>query len=106
VFQALVGFSLRQRIFVLVAMMGPDRLGAEVARTVPIDLRPGTRPPIVVILTEAGGLATEEVEQLVTHQRVRSTTDTFTTLVLFAMFGEKALRRVLAADAQLAYETF
>jgi HME family heavy-metal exporter len=32
--------------------------------------------------------------------------DTFTTPVLFEMFGEKALRRVLAADGQLAYETF
>jgi HME family heavy-metal exporter len=32
--------------------------------------------------------------------------DTFTTPVLFEMFGEKALRRVLTADAQLAYETF
>jgi HME family heavy-metal exporter len=80
----------------------------------PIDLLPETRPPIVVILTEAGGLATEEVEQLVTHplemvlngmpdvERVRSTTDTSTTPVLFEMFGE----RRCGACSQRAYETF
>src|SRR5579872_6258731 len=61
--------------------------GAIVARQMPIDLLPETRQPLVVVLTEAGGLATEEVEQLVTHpiemvlngmpgvERVRSTSN-------------------------------
>jgi HME family heavy-metal exporter len=83
----LVGFSLRQRVFVLVAMVILIGWGTMVARNMPIDLLPETRPPLVIILTEAGGLATEEVEQLVTHpiemvlsgmpgvERVRSTTN-------------------------------
>jgi heavy-metal exporter, HME family len=32
--------------------------------------------------------------------------DTFTTPVLFELFGAHALERVLAVDTQLAYETF
>jgi HME family heavy-metal exporter len=67
VFQALVGFSLRQRVFVLIAMMILTGWGAVVAHHMPIDLLPETRQPLVVVLTDAGGLATEEVEQLVTH---------------------------------------
>ena len=32
--------------------------------------------------------------------------DTFTTPVLFELFGERALMQVMATDARLAYETF
>jgi heavy-metal exporter, HME family len=32
--------------------------------------------------------------------------DTFTTPLLFEMFGERALTRVIAGNAQLAYDTF
>ncbi len=86
-FQALVGFSLRQHVFVLAATIILIGWGTLAARNMPIDLLPETRPPLIVVLTEAGGLATEEVEQLVTHPlemvlngmpgvaRVRSTTN-------------------------------
>lgn len=32
--------------------------------------------------------------------------DTFTTPVLFELFGERALTQVMTTDARLAYETF
>jgi heavy-metal exporter, HME family len=32
--------------------------------------------------------------------------DTFTTPLLFLLFGERALARVIAGNAQLAYDTF
>ncbi len=32
--------------------------------------------------------------------------DTFTTPLLFMMFGERALTRVISGNAQLAYDTF
>ncbi|PWC90093.1 multidrug transporter AcrB [Azospirillum sp. TSH100] len=65
-FQAIVAFSLRQRVFVLVASAVLVAWGLFVARDVPIDLLPELRQPTVNVVTEAGSLAAEEVEQLVT----------------------------------------
>lgn len=65
-FQAIVGFSLRQRLFVLVTTAILVGWGALVARDLPIELLPETRPPAVVILAEAPTLAAEDVERLVT----------------------------------------
>ncbi|HEX3500655.1 MAG TPA: efflux RND transporter permease subunit [Stellaceae bacterium] len=93
-FQAIVGFSLRQRVLVLVAALILVGWGALVARDMPIDLLPQTRQPVVVLVTEAEGLATEEVEQIVTHpmemvlngmpglERVRSTSSAGLSLVM------------------------
>ncbi|KAA0595170.1 HME family heavy-metal exporter [Azospirillum lipoferum] len=65
-FQAIVAFSLRQRVFVLVASAILVAWGLFVARDVPIDLLPELRQPTVNVVTESGSLAAEEVEQLVT----------------------------------------
>ncbi len=65
-FQAIVGFSLRQRLFVLVVTAILVGWGALTARDLPIELLPETRPPAVVILAEAPTLAAEDVERLVT----------------------------------------
>ena len=65
-FQAIVGFSLRYRVFVLVAAAVLIVWGTLVARDMPIDLLPETRQPSVIVTAEAGTLAAEEVEQLVT----------------------------------------
>jgi HME family heavy-metal exporter len=65
-FQAIVNFSLRQRVFVLAITAILVGWGTLVARDMPIELLPETRPPSVIINTEAGSLAAEEVEQLVT----------------------------------------
>ncbi|WP_448191854.1 efflux RND transporter permease subunit [Azospirillum sp. sgz301742] len=66
-FQAIVAFSLRQRVFVLVASLILIGWGMFVARGVPIDLLPELRQPAVNVVTESGSLAAEEVEQLVTQ---------------------------------------
>ena len=65
-FQAIVNFSLRQRVFVLVITAVLVVWGALIARDMPIELLPETRAPSVIITAEAGTLAAEEVEQLVT----------------------------------------
>ena len=65
-FQAIVAFSLRQRVFVLVASAILVAWGLFVARDVPIDLLPELRQPTVNVVTESGSLAAEEMEQLVT----------------------------------------
>ena len=66
-FQAIVAFSLRQRVFVLVAAAILVAWGMFIARDVPIDLLPELRQPTVNVVTESGSLAAEEVEQLVTQ---------------------------------------
>ena len=65
-FQAIVAFSLRHRIFVLIGATILVVWGAVVAGRMPIDLLPEIRQPSVIVITDAPGLAAEEVEHLVT----------------------------------------
>ncbi|MEJ0019342.1 MAG: efflux RND transporter permease subunit [Acetobacteraceae bacterium] len=64
-FQAIVGFSLRQRIFVLIAAAVLVAWGLVRARDMPIDLFPEIRQPSVVVITEVPGMAAQDTEQLV-----------------------------------------
>ena len=66
-FQALVTFSLRQRVFVLAAAVILIGWGAILGRNMSIDLLPETRQPQVAIVTTATGYATQEVEQLISR---------------------------------------
>jgi len=65
-FQAIVGFSLRHRVFVLIAAAILVVWGMIVARDMPIDLFPEIRQPSVIVNVESPGLAAEEVEHLIT----------------------------------------
>lgn len=66
-FQTIVGFSLRHRVFVLIAAAILVAWGTFLARDMPIDLFPEIRQPSVIIDAEAPGLAAEEVEHLITQ---------------------------------------
>src|SRR5499433_4214908 len=59
-------WSLRNRLVVLALAALLIVLGVRTAREAPLDVFPDFAPPQVVIQTEAPGLSTEEVEQLVT----------------------------------------
>jgi HME family heavy-metal exporter len=65
VFSAIVQANLRQRVLVLIVSTILLVWGWLVARDMPIDLLPETRPPSVVLTAESGTLTAEEVEQLV-----------------------------------------
>ncbi len=64
-FQWLVEKSLASRLFVLVAAAVLMVWGGLQATRLPVDVFPDLNKPTVTLMTEAGGMAPEEVEQLI-----------------------------------------
>ncbi|MCB1227302.1 MAG: efflux RND transporter permease subunit, partial [Verrucomicrobiales bacterium] len=95
---ALIRFSLQHRPLVLGAALLAVVFGWQALRSLPVEVLPDLTKPTVTILTEASGLAPEEVETLVTQpieaavqgvsglDRLRSSSDVGLSLV-FAEFG-------------------
>ena len=83
----LIRWSLRNRAIILLASLAILLLGFKTGRELPVEVLPDLTKPTVTILTEAPGLAPEEVEALVTQPiehalmgvngltRLRSTSD-------------------------------
>ena len=83
----LIRWSLRNRAIILLASLLVLALGFKTSRELPVEVLPDLTKPTVTILTEAPGLAPEEVEALVTQpieyalmgvnglSRLRSTSD-------------------------------
>ena len=65
-FNWIVRTSLHNRLFVLAVAVMLMVYGAFTAWRTPIDVFPDLNKPLITVLTEAGGMAPEEVEQLVT----------------------------------------
>ena len=59
-------FSLHNRIVVLAASVILIVIGTYTAFNTEVDVFPDLNAPTVVVMTEANGMASEEVEQLVT----------------------------------------
>lgn len=64
---AVIRFALRYRVLVVVISLALLVYGSYLASLMPIDVFPDLDRPRVVIITECPGLATEEVETLVTQ---------------------------------------
>ncbi|MFN0188200.1 MAG: efflux RND transporter permease subunit, partial [Bacteroidia bacterium] len=62
----IINFSLSNRLFVLVASVLLIVFGSYIAAQMEVDVFPDLTAPTVVVLTEAHGMAPEEVEKLVT----------------------------------------
>src|SRR5512134_4077813 len=65
-FDFLVNLSLRNRLFVLIGAAILVVYGSISLKEIPVDVFPDLNKPTITLLTEAQGLATEEVELLVT----------------------------------------
>ena len=64
-FNAIIQFSLKQRLFILAVSIVMMVYGLMTLRQLPVDVFPDLNKPTVTLLTEAEGMAPEEVEQLI-----------------------------------------
>jgi len=83
-----IAWSLQNRLVTLIAAVGLLAGGGYSALTIPVDVFPDLTAPTVTVLTEAHGMAAEEVERLVTFP------------VETSVNGSAGVRRVRSSSAQ------
>lgn len=94
---AVIRFALRYRMLVLVISLALMVYGSYLATQMPIDVFPDLDRPRVIIITECPGLATEEVETLVTQP---------IEIALLGASGVQAVRSQSTAGLNVIYIEF
>ena len=96
-FKWLLDFSLANRLLVLIAGVVLMGYGAFTLSRMPVDVFPDLNKPTVTIVTEAGGMAPEEVEQLITLPLETT---------MNGLPGVESVRSVSSAGLSFLYVTF
>ncbi|MGJ7491070.1 efflux RND transporter permease subunit [Variovorax sp. ZT4R33] len=96
-FKWLLDFSLGNRLLVLIAGVVLMGYGAFTLSRMPVDVFPDLNKPTVTIVTEAGGMAPEEVEQLITLPLETT---------MNGLPGVESVRSVSSAGLSFLYVTF
>lgn len=96
-FKWLLDNSLSNRLLVIIASLVLMAYGAFSLSQTPVDVFPDLNKPTVTIMTEAGGMAAEEVEQLITFPLETS---------MNGLPGVEGVRSVSSAGLSFIYVTF
>ena len=96
-FKWLLENSLRNRLLVIVASLVLMGYGAFTLIGTPVDVFPDLNKPTVTIMTEAGGMAAEEVEQLITFPLETT---------MNGLPGVETVRSVSSSGLSFIYVTF
>ena len=63
----IIHFSLKQRLFIILATVIVAVLGVVAFQSLPIDVFPDPSPPLVQVYTEGHGMAPEEIERFISY---------------------------------------
>ncbi|MEJ8822199.1 efflux RND transporter permease subunit [Variovorax humicola] len=96
-FKWLLDNSLRNRLLVIIGSVVLMAYGAFTLSRTPVDVFPDLNKPTVTIVTEAGGMAPEEVEQLITFPLETT---------MNGLPGVESVRSVSSAGLSFLYVTF
>ena len=96
-FKWLLDNSLANRLLVIIASLVLMASGAYTLTRTPVDVFPDLNKPTVTIMTEAGGMAAEEVEQLITFPLETT---------MNGLPGVESVRSVSSAGLSFVYVTF
>jgi Cu/Ag efflux pump CusA len=99
----IVKWSIAQRWLVVMASVVISLVGFQVLTQMPLDVFPNFAPPQVEIMTEAEGLAPEEVESLVTRpiESAINGTPGIATLRSASAVGLSAVRATFSSDTDI-----
>ena len=96
-FTWLLNFSLKNRLIVILVGVIVMCYGAFSLQQMPVDVFPDLNKPTVTVMTEAGGMASEEVEQLITFPLET---------VMNGLPGVESIRSTSSAGLSFIYITF
>lgn len=96
-FKWLLDSSLANRLLIIIASLVLVAYGAFTLSRTPVDVFPDLNKPTVTIMTEAGGMAAEEVEQLITFPLETT---------MNGLPGVESIRSTSSAGLSFLYVTF
>jgi len=96
-FKRLLDASLANRLLVIIASLVLTAYGLYTLSRTPVDVFPDLNKPTVTLMTEAGGMAAEEVEQLITFPLETT---------MNGLPGVESVRSISSAGLSFIYVTF